>query len=111
MISAATRRAKARGLRIPVEIEVTTLAEFREALAAGPDMILLDNWSVANIRKAIRLMRSPMSHVPCPVPLLEASGGVTLENVRQIAATGVDRISIGRLTHSAPSLDLSLEVL
>lgn len=104
-----------------VEIEVRSLPEFRAALRAQPDAILLDNWTVANIRKAVvlrnqspitpaRLERSPgRAHHPSPV--LEVSGGVTLANVRSIAATGVDRISIGRLTHSAPALDVALEVV
>jgi len=87
-----------------IEIEVANLAEFRAALQAGPDAILLDNWPPAAIRKAVSLRKGR-------TPLLEASGGVTLANVRAIAKTGVDRISIGRLTHSAPSLDFSLKVI
>ena len=93
-----------------VEIEVTNLAELKTALSAKPDAILLDNWRIADIRKAVRL-RSPAPRAPRPAPLLEVSGGVTLANVRVIAKTGVDRISIGRLTHSAPSLDVSLIVV
>jgi nicotinate-nucleotide pyrophosphorylase (carboxylating) len=92
-----------------VEVEVASLTEFNAALRAGPDAILLDNWSLRNIRKAVAL-RAALSFARRPSPLLEASGGVTMENVRAIARTGIDRISIGRLTHSAPALDLSLEV-
>jgi nicotinate-nucleotide pyrophosphorylase (carboxylating) len=71
---------------------------------------LLDNWRLADIRKAARLRTSSLiTHHSSP--LLEVSGGVTLANVGVIARTGVDRISIGRLTHSAPALDVSLEVV
>jgi nicotinate-nucleotide pyrophosphorylase (carboxylating) len=93
-----------------IEIEVTNLREFRAAFEGTPDAILLDNWSLARIRQAVRLVR-PSPRAPRPAPLLEVSGGVTLNNVRAIARTGVERISIGRLTHSAPALDVSLEVL
>lgn len=98
---AKARRAQPRRF---VEVEVTNFAEFGEALAARPDAILLDNWGVAEIRKVVQWRRGPK-------PLLEVSGGVTLANVRALARTGVDRISIGRLTHSAPALDFSLKVV
>jgi nicotinate-nucleotide pyrophosphorylase (carboxylating) len=75
----------------------------REALAAGADRILLDNMHLGALREAVELVAGR-----CP---LEASGGVTLATVRAIAETGVDCISAGALTHSAPSLDISLEVL
>ncbi len=87
-----------------IEVEVANLNELREALTTRADAILLDNMSANHIRQAVRLRRDLS-------PLLEVSGGVTLTNVRTIARTGVDRISIGRLTHSAPALDISLEVL
>jgi len=93
-----------------VAIEVTTLRELETALQATPDIILLDNWRVVDIRKAVRL-RNSSSRVVGRRLQLEVSGGVTLANVRAIARTGVERISIGRLTHSAPSLDCSLEVV
>ena len=90
-----------------VEIEVTNLTEFEAALDAKPDVVMLDNWPLAAIYKAVRYAtRYPLS----ARPLLEVSGGVTLQNVRAIARTGVDRISIGRLTHSAPALDVSLHI-
>jgi nicotinate-nucleotide pyrophosphorylase (carboxylating) len=92
-----------------VEVEVTNLIEYRAALQAKPDAILLDNWPLASIRRAVWL-RSHFPSTPRPSPLLEVSGGVTLQNVRAIARTGVERISIGRLTHSAPALDVSLKV-
>jgi nicotinate-nucleotide pyrophosphorylase (carboxylating) len=84
-----------------IEVEVTTLSEVEEALAAGADVILLDNMDVATLRRAVEMVGGRA--------LLEASGGVTLETVRAIAETGVDLISVGALTHSAPSLDISLE--
>ena len=93
-----------------MEIEITNLRELTLALPAKPDAILLDNWTVKNIRKAVSVRNSsPLTTHHSP--LLEVSGGVTLKNVRAIAKTGVDRISIGRLTHSAPALDVSLNVI
>jgi nicotinate-nucleotide pyrophosphorylase (carboxylating) len=87
---------------LPVEVECDTLAQVEEALAAGADAILLDNMSLDELRAAVALVRRRAR--------LEASGGVTLDTVRAIAETGVDEISVGALTHSAPSLDLSLEL-
>ena len=86
-----------------VEIEVTTVDEARQALDGGADVILLDNMSVADMDQAVRQAKGRA--------LTGASGSITMENVRQIAETGVDRISIGALTHSAPALDMSLELL
>lgn len=84
-----------------VEVEVTTLAEVEEAVAAGADAILLDNMDVATMRQAVELVAGRA--------ILEASGGVNLQTVRAIAETGVDLISVGALTHSAPALDISLD--
>ncbi len=84
-----------------VEVEVTTLAEVEEAVAAGADTILLDNMDLPTMRQAVGLVAGRAR--------LEASGGVRLETVRAIAETGVDLISVGALTHSAPALDISLE--
>jgi len=110
----AIRNAVANAKRLKpgkfVEIEVTNLREFKAALQARPNAVLLDNWSLKNIRKAVAL-RNGTRYTVHGTPLLEVSGGVTLTNVRAIARTGVDRISIGRLTHSAPALDFSLQVL
>jgi nicotinate-nucleotide pyrophosphorylase (carboxylating) len=83
-----------------VEVEAATLEEVEEALDAGVDAILLDNMSVETIRKAVKRVRGTVQ--------LEVSGGVTLENVRRIAETGVDAISVGRVTHSAPAVDISM---
>lgn len=103
-----SERARAAGLE--VEVEVTDLAELEAALErspeARPDRILLDNMAPDMLREAVRAVRS----LEPPVPLLEASGGVTLESVRSIADTGVDLVSVGALTHSATTLDLSLLV-
>jgi nicotinate-nucleotide pyrophosphorylase (carboxylating) len=91
---------------LPVEIEVDTLEQLDAALASNykPDMILLDNMSLDDLREAVKRRNAAASHV-----LLEASGGVTLNTIRDIASTGVDRISVGALTHSAPALDIALD--
>ncbi len=87
---------------LQIEIEVDTLAQLEEALEAGAKRILLDNMDVATLQKAVQLTKGRA--------VLEASGGVTLANVKTIAATGVDLISCGALTHSAPNFDVSLEI-
>jgi nicotinate-nucleotide pyrophosphorylase (carboxylating) len=87
---------------LKIEVEVTTLAGLEEALATGAEAVLLDNMTVAEMAEAVKLARG--------LVLLEASGGVSLETVGEIARTGVDFISVGKLTHSAPALDLSLEL-
>lgn len=110
LIQEAIARAKRVKPRRFVEIEVVSLKEFKAALEAQPDAILLDNWSVQQIRRAVTILNAERSTLYAR-PLLEVSGGVTLANVRAIAKTGVDRISIGRLTHSASSLDCSLQVV
>jgi nicotinate-nucleotide pyrophosphorylase (carboxylating) len=96
----AARRHAPHTMRI--EIEVTTLAELEEALAAGADIVLLDNMDAVTMRQAVALTAGRA--------LLEASGGVNLDTVGEIASTGVDIISIGALTHSSPALDISLEL-
>jgi nicotinate-nucleotide pyrophosphorylase (carboxylating) len=100
-VGEASRRALAGAPDgVTVEVECASLAEVEEALAAGAGRILLDNISPAELRRAVELTGGRAE--------LEASGGVTLENVREIADTGVDYVSVGALTHSAPALDLSL---
>lgn len=89
---------------LPVEVEVDTLAQLADALAGKPDIVLLDNMSPDELRQAVTLR-----DVRSPEVELEASGGVTLETVAAIAATGVDRISVGALTHSPPALDLAFD--
>lgn len=99
-VGEAVRRARAARPDLPLEVEVRDLAELDEALAAGAPRIMLDNMDLATMREAVARTAGRAS--------LEASGGVTLESLRGIAETGVDFISIGALTHSAPALDLSL---
>jgi nicotinate-nucleotide pyrophosphorylase (carboxylating) len=93
---------RARRARMPVEVEVDTLEQLREALAAGAEMVLLDNMSPELMRQAVEITAGRAT--------LEASGGMTVEGAVAAAKAGVDRISVGALTHSAPALDLSLEV-
>ena len=102
-VTAAVARMRAAATGLPIEVEADTLGQVREALDAGADAILLDNMAPAELREAVELVGGRAT--------LEASGGVTLDTVREIAATGVDFISVGALTLSARSLDLSLEVL
>jgi nicotinate-nucleotide pyrophosphorylase (carboxylating) len=85
-------------------VEVDSLEQLREALTGNPDIILLDNMTAETIAKAVGLRNG---HAPSV--LLEASGGVTLETVGAIAKAGVDRISVGAITHSAPALDLAFD--
>ena len=87
-----------------VEIEVDTLEQLKVVLPAEPDIVLLDNMSLDELREAVLLRDSQ-----APKVVLEASGGVRLETIREIAQTGVDRISVGALTHSARSLDIGLD--
>jgi nicotinate-nucleotide pyrophosphorylase (carboxylating) len=89
-----------------VEVEVDTLDQLREVLSAQPDLVLLDNMSLGDLRAAVALRDSE-----APSVQLEASGGVRLETVAEIARTGVDRISAGALTHSAAWLDIGLDWL
>ncbi len=100
-VAEAARRALAGdGEGVSVEVEVETLAELDEVLEAGVRRVLLDNMSLADLRSAVERARGRAR--------LEASGGITLQTVRAVAETGVDFISVGALTHSAPALDFSL---
>ena len=87
---------------LKIEVEVTTVEEAGEAIEAGADIIMLDNMSVEEMRRAVKSIGGRV--------LVEASGGVTLDNVRSVAETGVDLISVGALTHSVKALDISLEM-
>ncbi len=89
---------------LPLEVEVETLVQLEEALRADPDVILLDNMDVGMLRAAVQ-RRDDLQ----PQVKLEASGGITLSNLRDVAETGVDYVSIGALTHSAPALDLAMD--
>jgi nicotinate-nucleotide pyrophosphorylase (carboxylating) len=105
LLAPSIRRWRARGFH-PM-VEVTDVRQAEAVLRAGARSLLIDNARVAAIRRVVALARSGrFGHV-----FLEASGGVTLEDARRIARTGVDAISVGRITHSAPALDFSLEIL
>jgi len=107
-VGEAVRRARgAVGHLMKVEVEVDGLDQLDEALAERPDVIMLDNFALPMLREAVdRAQVSPFGR-----PVLEASGGVNLQTVRGIAETGVDVISVGALTHSAPTLDIGLDVV
>ncbi len=96
---------------VVVEVEVADLRQFRLALSAQADIVLLDNMKLADIQEAVRLRNAVARSKQARKPLLEVSGGVTLATIEAIAVTGVDRISVGALTHSAPALNVALEVI
>jgi nicotinate-nucleotide pyrophosphorylase (carboxylating) len=100
-IAAAISRARKKFPQLKIEIEADTLDQVRQALYAGAEMILLDNMSLPQLRRAVQLVDGWAK--------IEASGGVNLKTVRAIAQTGVDFISVGALTHSAPSVDIALD--
>jgi len=102
-VTEAVRRARASLSGLPIEVEVRSLTQLDEALVCGVERILLDNMSLEDMRRAVQLTAGRAR--------LEASGNVTLQRARAIAETGVDFISIGALTHSAPVLDLSFDIL
>ena len=95
-------------MKKPIQVEVEDLVQLKEVLKVSPDLILLDNMSPAQLKIAVRTARKIF---PRGAPILEASGGVSLKNIRGIARTGVDRISIGALTHSAKAINMSMELL
>ena len=102
-VGEAVQRARAAAHHLlKIEVEVQTLEEVEEAIAAGTDVILLDNMEIGEIAGAVKLVAGRCE--------IEVSGGVTLSTVRALAETGVDYISVGKLTHSVPALDLSLEI-
>ncbi|MEI6814063.1 MAG: carboxylating nicotinate-nucleotide diphosphorylase [bacterium] len=101
-VGAAVRRVREFATSgIPVQVECDTLEQLRAAIAAGADSVLLDNMSVEQMREAVTIAAGQV--------MTEASGGVRLDTVRAIAESGVDRISVGALTHSAPALNLALD--
>ena len=87
-----------------IEVEVDTLGQLDEALSANPDIVLLDNMTTSKLREAVSRRDAAAPQVE-----LEASGGITLSTIRQVAQTGVQRISVGALTHAATSLDVGLD--
>ena len=100
--SAIQRARHGASAHLKIEVESTSLQQVQEALEAGADIIMLDNMDPQMMGQAVEIIGDQA--------IVEASGGVTLDNVAQIAATGVDLISVGRLTHSAPAIDISLEL-
>jgi nicotinate-nucleotide pyrophosphorylase (carboxylating) len=110
-VEGAVREARRKVSKGVIEVEVKNLQEFRLAVSAEADIILLDNMPLAEIAEAVKLRDAVARSKKERKPLLEVSGGVRLENVEAIAAAGVDRISVGALTHSAPALDASLELV
>jgi nicotinate-nucleotide pyrophosphorylase (carboxylating) len=105
-VAEAIRRVRAGvGHLVEIEVEVDTLAELDQALAAGVDAVLLDNMTLDELAEAVRRVRASGART-----LTEASGGITLETAPAIAATGVDLLSVGWITHSAPALDVALDV-
>ncbi len=104
-VGEAVRRAREVRPELPVEVECRDLDEIRQAVEAGADRLLLDNMTPAQLQEAVSAARRDGG-----APELEASGGVRLENVAEFGASGVDYVSIGALTHSAPALDLSMSV-
>ena len=100
-VAEAVRRAKAANTGLQVQVEVDRIDQIEPALAAGADRLLLDNMDPAMLRQAVAVVRG---RVP-----LEASGGVTLETIRSLAETGVNYISLGRITQSAPAVDIGLD--
>jgi nicotinate-nucleotide pyrophosphorylase (carboxylating) len=101
-LAAAFRLVRARFPDLPVEIEVDDLAGALEAVDAGADLVLLDNFSVPELRAAVAAVAGRAR--------LEASGGLTLDRAREVAETGVDYLAVGALTHSAPALDLGFDL-
>jgi nicotinate-nucleotide pyrophosphorylase (carboxylating) len=102
-VGEATRRAlRGRPGGVAVEVECASLADVEEALAAGADRLLLDNMDLAQLRAAAALVAGRAE--------LEASGGVTHEALKELGGTGVELVSLGSLTHSAPALDLSMTI-
>ncbi|MDC0743431.1 carboxylating nicotinate-nucleotide diphosphorylase [Polyangium mundeleinium] len=104
-ISRAVERARAHAPHTSrIEVEVDSLVQLEEAIAAGADVILLDNFSTEDVARAVARAKDLS-----PRPILEASGGITLERITELALAGVDVISVGALTHSAPAADIGLD--
>jgi nicotinate-nucleotide pyrophosphorylase (carboxylating) len=102
-IKKAVREAKKGHHLLKIEVEVKNLKELKEAIESGADIVMLDNMSVHDMKEAVKIAKNRV--------MLEASGNISLENVREVAETGVDLISVGALTHSAPAVDISLKIV
>jgi nicotinate-nucleotide pyrophosphorylase (carboxylating) len=90
---------------LKIEVEAKSISQVKQAVLVKPDIIMLDNMSLKEIKKAVKIIKSA-----CHDTIIEASGGITLKNIRQIAKTGVNMISIGTLTHSAKAVDISMDI-
>ena len=101
-VAAAVARTRRRSPQLRIEVEAQTLAEVDEALASGADIILADNMSPADVRETVARARGRAK--------VEISGGVTLDRIQELGATGADYVSVGALTHSAPAVDISFEI-
>jgi len=102
-ITEAVKRAKERNVnKVPIEVEIQKIEQVEEAVAAGADILMMDNFSLADLRKAVQKVGGRVK--------IEASGGINQDSVRDYAETGVDFISVGALTHSARAVDMSLEI-
>jgi nicotinate-nucleotide pyrophosphorylase (carboxylating) len=99
------------GIKIPVQIEVKNKQELEMAIKQGANFILIDNMKPSDVKSMVKMADSICSGLKIKKPIIEYSGGVNLKNVIMYAHSGVDRISIGALTHSAPSVDLSMEIV
>jgi nicotinate-nucleotide pyrophosphorylase (carboxylating) len=104
-ITAAFKAAADLAPQVPIEVECDTVDQVGEAIAAGATAILLDNMSLDEVRAAVRLARAATRRI-----VVEASGGISLDNAASVAAGGVDYLAIGALTHSAPALDVGLDL-
>ena len=105
-VTAAIKAVRALDPDITLEVEVDTLDQFDEAIGAGAELVLLDNFSLADTQEAVRRARALPRRVR-----LESSGGLTLDRAHAVAATGVDFLAVGALTHSAPALDIGLDLV
>ena len=103
-IEAAVKAARQLHAELPVEIEVESVTEMREALAAGADRLLLDNFDIQDLQRAVEINQQEGQ----PPAALEASGGITLDNIYDVAKTGVDYVSVGALTKNVNAVDLSM---
>jgi nicotinate-nucleotide pyrophosphorylase (carboxylating) len=103
-VGRAVARARSAGVRVPIEVEIGPEVDVHTICDLGVDIVMLDNWPVRRLKRAIGMIRGFDSP-----PLIEVSGGITLLSIREIARCGPDFISVGGLTHSAPSLDISLD--
>lgn len=102
-ITKAIEAAKRNNHLLKVEVEVENINELKEALKAGADVVMLDNMTIEDMREAVRLAKGKV--------ILEASGNINLANVKAVAETGVDLISVGAITHSAPAVDISMKII